>query len=254
VLETDPRESLHQLLDTPPSDGAVVKVRGGLWLQNVQPRNEIEALVRRRIRVPLVARVVGASPVFHHFVEGAPGLKELAVLGHALRLALGETGPGVETVVLDAPATGHGVSLLAAPRLVTEVLGAGPVAELAGEVAELVRDPGRSALVVVTVAEEMAVQESLELRAELADRVDRAPDALVVNQLLPPFDRRARGPEEARALWRDRRAVQEVELARLAAEWAGPRIEVPLLAIPPGPALVEQCAAVLDPWLADGGV
>jgi hypothetical protein len=104
------------------------------------------------------------------------------------------------------------------------------------------------------VAEEMAVQESLELRAELADRVDRAPDALVVNQLLPPFDRRARGPEEARALWRDRRAVQEVELARLAAEWAGPRLEVPLLATPPGPALVEQCAAVLDPWLAGGGV
>jgi anion-transporting ArsA/GET3 family ATPase len=254
VLETDPRESQHQLLDTSPSDGAVVKVHDGLWLQNVQPRNEIEALVRRRIPVPLVGRVVGASPVFHHFVEGAPGLKELAVLGHALRLVRGETGPGVETVVLDAPATGHGVSLLAAPRLVTEVLGGGPLAELAGEVAELVRDSGRSGLVVVTVAEEMAVQESLELRAELASRVDRAPDALVINQLLPRYDPRARGPEEARALWRDRRAVQETELARLAAGWAGPMLEVPLLACPPGPALVEHCAGMLVSWLASGAM
>jgi anion-transporting ArsA/GET3 family ATPase len=254
VLETDPRESLHQLLDTAPSGGAVVKVRRDLWLQNVQPRNEIEALVRHGIPLPFVARVLAASPVFHHFVEGAPGLKELAVLGHALRLARGDTGPGVDTVVLDAPATGHGVSLLAAPLLVSEVLGAGPVAELAGEVADLVRDPARCGLVVVTVAEEMPVQESLELRSELAERVRRAPDALVVNQLLPPWDGNARGPEEARALWRSRRAVQDGELARLAAAWVGRMLEVPLLACPPGPSLVEECAAVLEPWLAGGTV
>lgn len=254
VLETDPRESLHQLLDTPPSAGDVVKVRRGLWLQNVQPRNEIEAIVRHRIPLPLVARVVGASPVFHHFVEGAPGLTELAVLGHALRLVRGETGPGVETVVLDAPATGHGVSLLAAPLLVAEVLDGGPVAELAGEVADLVRDPARCGLVVVTLAEEMPVQESLELRAELALRVRREPDLLVVNQLLPSWDRRARGPEDARALWRDRRAVQEGELARLAGAWAGPMVEVPLLACPPGPSLVTACAGALDAGLPSGAV
>jgi anion-transporting ArsA/GET3 family ATPase len=254
VLETDPRESLHQLLETAPSGGAIVKVRDGLWLQNLQPRHEIEALVRRRIRMPLVARAVAASPVFHHFVEGAPGLKELAILGHALRLARGETGPKVETVVLDAPATGHGVSLLAAPALVADVLGAGPVADLAGAVADLVRDAGRCGVVVVTLAEEMAIQESLELRAELAGRVNRVPDALVVNQLLPPYDRRARGPEEARALWRDRRAVQDAELVRVAAGWTGPIHEVPLLACPPGPALVAGCAARLDALLAGGGM
>jgi anion-transporting ArsA/GET3 family ATPase len=223
----------------------VVKVRQGLWLQNVQPRNEIEALVRRRIALPLVARAVAASAVFHHFVEGAPGLRELAILGHALRLVRDETGPGVDTVVLDAPATGHGVSLLAAPLLVSEVLGAGPVADLACEVADLVRDAGRCGVVVVTLAEEMPVQESLELRAALAARVNRAPDALVVNQLLPPYDRRAEGPAEARALWRDRRAVQDAELARLRADWDGPIHEVPLFPSAPGPELVAKCAATL---------
>jgi anion-transporting ArsA/GET3 family ATPase len=249
VLETDPRESLHHLLDAAPSGGAIVKAGRRLWFQNLQPRNEIEALVRRRIRIPLLARTVAASPVFHHFAEGAPGLRELAILGHGLRLTRGETGPGVDTVVLDAPATGHGVSLLAAPLLVSEVLGSGPVSELAAELADLVRGPARCGVVIVTLAEEMPVQESLELREELARRTGRIPDGLVVNQLYPAFDPRARGPEAARALWKDRRAVQDRELARLREEWSGPVRELPLLALASGSALVEELAAHLEPWL-----
>ncbi|MDH4352263.1 MAG: ArsA family ATPase [Gemmatimonadota bacterium] len=249
VLETDPRETLHRLLETPPSDGVVVKAGSRLWLQNARPQQEIEALVRRRIPIPLVGRTVAASPVFHHFVEGAPGLKELAVLGHALRLTRGEAGPDVETVVLDAPATGHGVSLLAAPLLVADVIGAGPVAELAGEIAQLVRDPARCGVVVVTLAEEMPVQEAIEMRGELERRVGRSPDGLVVNQLYPPYPAGVRGPAATRALWRDRRAVNDTELLRLRAAWDGPMLEVPLVAAESGPALVGVLADHLDPWL-----
>lgn len=249
VLETDPRESLHHLLDTPPSDGAIVKAGRRLWLQNLRPRNEIEALVRRRIPIPLLARAVAASPVFHHFVEGAPGLRELAILGHALRLVRGEAGPRVETVVLDAPATGHGVSLLAAPLLVSDVLGSGPVAELAGELADFVRDPERCGVVVVTLAEEMPVQESLELRTELASRTGRIPDGLFVNRLYPVYDPDAPGPPAARALWRDRRVVQEGELARLRREWPEPILEIPLFALPSGVDLITAVAARAEAWI-----
>jgi len=250
ALETDPRETLHRLLETPPSDGAIVKVGARLWLQNGRPRQEIEALVRRRIPLPLVARAVAASPVFHHFVEGAPGLKELAVLGHALRLTRGETGPGVDAVVLDAPATGHGVSLLSAPRLVAEALSAGPVADLAGDIADLVRDGARCGVVVVTLAEEMPVQEAIELREELESRVGRVPDGVVVNQLYPPFDAAATGPAAARALWRDRRAVNEIELRRLREAWDGAILELPLVPAESGLSLTRELASRLDPWLA----
>lgn len=249
VLETDPRESLHRMLETPPSDGAVVKAGPRLWLQNVRPQQEIEALVRRRIPVPLVARAVAASPVFHHFVEGAPGLKELAVLGHALRLTRGEAGPGIDTLVLDAPATGHGVSLLSAPHLVADAIGTGPVADLAGEIADLVRDPARCAVVVVTLAEEMPVQEALEFRVELQERVGRQPDGLVVNQLYPELPTGARGPADARALWRDRRAVNEAELRRVRRQWKGPVLEVPLIPAESGLPLVHVLADHLAPWL-----
>ncbi|MDH3496039.1 MAG: P-loop NTPase [Gemmatimonadota bacterium] len=254
VLEVDPRETQHVLLDTAPSDGEILPAGDDVWLQNLRPRDEIEALVRRRIPIALVARAVAASPVFHHFVESAPGLKELAVLGHALRVVRGEIGPGVDTVVLDAPATGHGVSLLAAPLLVAEVLGNGPVAQLAREIAAFVAAGDRCGVVVATLAEEMPVQETLELAEMLATRVGRPPDLVAVNALYPEWPRRRPpGPGDALDLWRQRRAVNDEELTRLRRHWRGAVAELPLIAADAGPALVETLVAALAPALAAEG-
>jgi anion-transporting ArsA/GET3 family ATPase len=244
LLETDPRESLHQLCGTPPSEGEAVEVSEGLWHLSLRPRDEIEALVRSRVKVPLLAGAVAASPVFRHFVEAAPGLKELAVLGRALRLVDGRAGPGVDTVILDAPATGHGVSLLAAPRLAADVMGSGPAAQLAHEIAALVDDADRCAVVVVTLAEEMPVQETIELIAALEERIGRPPDLVVVNALYPPIPAgRRRGAEQ---LWTRRRAMNEAEMARLRRRWSGRTLELPLLPEDPGPALVRRLAPFLS--------
>jgi anion-transporting ArsA/GET3 family ATPase len=244
LLESDPREALHRLCGTPPSDGATVEVTEGLWHLSLRPRDEIEALVRSRIRVPLVAGAVAASPVFRHFVDAAPGLKELAVLGHALRLIDGATGPGVDAVVLDAPATGHGLALLTAPRLTADVLGRSPVAGLAREIAALVDDATRAGVVAVTLAEEMPVQETIELIVALEERVGRAPDLVVINGLYPPCQERDQ--QEGSDLWRRRRAINQTEMGRLRRHWKGPTAELPLLPYDPGPELARRLAAHLS--------
>jgi anion-transporting ArsA/GET3 family ATPase len=245
LFETDPRESLHRLLGTRPSGGDVVEAADGLWHLSLDPRDEMEAMVRSRIRVPLLAGAVAASPVFRHFMEAAPGLKELATLGHALRLVRGQTGPGVDTVVLDAPATGHGVSMLAAPQLVTDVLGKGPAADLAAEIAAFVGDGARCGVVVVTLAEEMPVQETIELIAALDARIGRPPDLVVVNQVYPPRGPPKKGGREGGHLWTRRRAINEAEMARLRRHWTGPTVELPLLPHDPGPELARGLAARL---------
>ncbi|HEX6201007.1 MAG TPA: ArsA-related P-loop ATPase, partial [Thermoanaerobaculia bacterium] len=152
VIEVDPRENLHQLLGAPPSGGEVVDVGGGLHLQHLKPRAVVDRVVEERVRIGAVARKVFASPVYQHFVDGAPGLKELAILEHARRL-LDERR--FEAVVLDAPATGHGVSLLRAPLLVAGAVEGGPFGRIAGDIAALVADPERCAVAVVAQAEEM---------------------------------------------------------------------------------------------------
>jgi anion-transporting ArsA/GET3 family ATPase len=260
LLEVDPRESQHALAGVAPSGGEFVMVAPGLLLQNVQPRRVFEAAVREQLHVELLARRVVKSPIFGHFVDAAPGLKELAVLGHALRVLRGiEPTPLARTdlVVLDAPATGHSVSMLAAPRVVSEVVEAGPFARLASELAELIADPSATGIVVVTMAEEMPVQETLELRESLRARVDRDPDLLVVNGVYPSAEgedastgttSRTDTPlTGALGLWQRRRAINDRELARLRNEWRGLFVIVPLLPRDPGPALLHAVASWLAP-------
>jgi Mrp family chromosome partitioning ATPase len=239
LLEVDPRENLHHMLGVAPSGGEILAAGTRLQLQNVRPLAVVEELVRERLKVGLLVRSVLKSPVFQHFVEGGPGLKELAVLLHAQRLVRDGGRAGVDAVVLDAPATGHGVSLLAAPFLVSEVIPHGPVGHLAHELAAFVADPRRCGVVVVTTAEEMPVQEALELIASAGARLGRQPEAVVVNGLypvLPPALAREGGG--AVGLWRDRRATNDRELARLAAAWRGPTLELPLLPLERGPDVV----------------
>lgn len=157
-------------------------------------------------------------------------------------------------MVLDAPASGHGVRLLAAPRLVAEVIRTGPFGALAGELAGFVADPERCGIVVVTQAEEMPVEEALELREALSAQLGREPELLVVNGLFPPLGPGLEVPtpfeDQLLTLWRHRRFLNERELARLARWWEGPRVELPQLAMERGPELIAALQRLLAAGLA----
>jgi hypothetical protein len=288
VLEVDPRENVHQMLAVPPSGGAIVPAGARLWVQNLKPGQVLDEVVRERLKVGMLVRRVLASPIYEQFSAGAPGLKELAILGHALRVLrpagsasngelagrppesaanppsppprrAGRSGrppgaPELDMVVLDAPATGHGVRLLAAPRLVSEVIRDGPFGALAGELAGFVADPERCGVVVVTQAEEMPVEEAFELRDALSTQLGRVPELLVVNGLFPPLGPELETPspfeDQLVALWRHRRFLNERELERLARWWEGPRIELPQLALERGPELIAALQRLLASGLA----
>lgn len=256
ALEVDRRETLQRWFGVPPSGGEILEVSGeltegldgSLHLQNLQPSRVVDWVVEKKVKIGPLVRRIQNSPVYQRFVEGAPGLGELAILGHALRVVRGDAAgaPPIDTVILDAPATGHGIFLLTAPALVADTIGQGPFSELAREVADFVADPGRCGMVVVTLAEEMPVQEALELRQNLVRVMDRGPELLVVNGLYPPLPDGVGEAQPAdgiavddfRDLWFRRRRVNDSELDRLGREWPGPRLDLPLLPIDEGPELL----------------
>jgi anion-transporting ArsA/GET3 family ATPase len=241
LIEVDPRENLHQLLDTPPSGGEIVEAASKLWLQHLEPRALLDDLVREKLKLGALARKVLSSPVHLHFTEGAPGLKQTAVFGRALRMVEGH-GPKQlrrpDVVILDAPASGHGIAWMSAPQLVSEVISSGPIGRMATEIAGFLADRDRFGSVVVTTAEEMPVQEALELLEAMERRLERRPELMVVNAIYPPAPPPGRKDDDAARLWIRRRRVNETELARLASSWDGPTIELPLVAVDAGPALV----------------
>jgi anion-transporting ArsA/GET3 family ATPase len=247
ALDIDPRESLFECLGVEPSAGVRVSANPRLALEHVNPHALIEAFAVSHVRVPWVTRTLTSSRVFHHFVDAAPGLKELALLGHAARVLGHGTRAAVDHVVLDAPASGHALALLDAPRLVAHAIDSGPFASLSGEIARLIADPAHTSILVVTTAEAFAVQESREFTGELEQRLGRRPSAVIVNALYPPYagGRGSAGADDALAVWRARATTNRRELERFAEWWDGPLCTLPMVTHGRGPALVADLASRL---------
>ncbi|HEY6080893.1 MAG TPA: ArsA family ATPase [Polyangiaceae bacterium] len=135
-------------------------------------------------------RLVGAlfdNALVRGFFHGAPGLKEWAALGKAWYHStevMADGSPRFDVVILDAPATGHGLDMLRVPKTIVELSPPGVLRTDAERAWAQFRDPRQSGVVVVTLPEEMPVNESLELCEALERELGLPLAALVVNQVV----------------------------------------------------------------------
>src|SRR5436305_14914875 len=113
----------------------------------------------------------------------APGIKDILVLGKVKQL---ERAGEADLIVLDAPAAGHAVTFLTSARGLLDAVRVGPVRTQAEEVLELLTDPARCQVLLVTLPEETPVNEAVETAARLRERVGVHIGAIVVNGLYPP--------------------------------------------------------------------
>ena len=161
-------------IDTPsPVAARLLGKLPGLDTVNLEPRAVMDEYVREMARVDMIARRILASPVYTRFFAAAPGLPELMVLGKIMVLEEERTGwprrPRYDLVIVDAPATGHGLQFLKVPLAASNAVPVGPVGHNARRILALLRDPERTALAVVAIPEEMAVVEAIEL-AQAAEK------------------------------------------------------------------------------------
>ncbi|WP_051222606.1 ArsA family ATPase [Conexibacter woesei] len=172
----------------------------GLHHISIDPESALEEYVKDQLPRGL-ADVLASSRLFSYLVAATPGLRELLTVGKVWELAQPDRRtPGAhpyDLVILDAPATGHGVAVLTAPGTFAGAARVGPVARQGGKIHDMLVDPARTAILAVATAEEMPVNETLSLRDALRTELggqDLA--AVVVNGVLPGRFRSA----EARAL------------------------------------------------------
>ncbi len=192
-----------RLLGGTPSKGRETEVLPGLSTLNLDPAVVMDQYVRHVLPVDAVARRVLDSPIYRRFFAAAPGLKELMVLGKIMVLEEARAGfarhrrKAWDLIVVDAPATGHGLAFLKVPLAASRAIPVGPVGHNARRVLELLRNPKRTALVVVAVPEEMAVVEALEFHRLAVGELEMTPAAAVLNAC---HERRFSNEEEAEIL------------------------------------------------------
>ena len=205
-----------------------------------------------------LAELLSRSGTFAAFVEATPGMAELLTIGKVWELIAGHRrdpeADHYDLVVLDAPASGHGLALLGAPRTFADAARVGPIHRQAGTIHGVLSDPARTAAVAVTLPEEMPVNETLELRSALRERMGLDLSLVVANGIAPDrftrdeaaaleaLDEPADSPVGA-ALWAHRRGHAHAnQLRRLRAGLDAAPVKVPFAADPD----LEAIAALLE--------
>jgi len=245
-----------------PATATTAEVRGRTLTPDDALFEYLEDHGLRRLSRRLVA--VGAMDVV---ATAVPGIKDILVLGKIKQL---ERAGTADLIVLDAPAAGHAITFLMAARAMLDAVRVGPVNTQAREVLELLADPARCSVVLVTVPEETPVNELVETAFTLEDRVGVSLGPVVVNGCYPALPGMGADPEaaaraagttlrpgEADALWAAaafRRARMDLQAAQIA--WLEDRLPLPQLHLPflfrsdLGPADVALLATTLGEQVA----
>lgn len=184
--------------------GRAVLVEFGDGSSGVRALGRSAAGVEHLVVKPDEAIQRGAAPLFgsatlarmaldnfamRPLLRAAPAIREIAMLESIRQIAAER--PGVR-VVVDMPATGHGVAWLRTARQGRDFLTAGPLFDLCDRVARELVAPGRASPVVVTLPERLVLEETLELCADLARDPGLPVGAIVVNRVPLDFGRPAR--------------------------------------------------------------
>ena len=267
ILEIEGRSSVAASFDAPPFGYDEVDL--------VLPNNSAgQSVVRGRTITPdlalieyledhglrRIARRMATTGVLEVVATATPGIKDLLVLGKVKQL---EQSRQADLLVIDAPAAGHALSFLDAARVLYDTARVGPIHHQAVEVLAMLRDPTRTQVMLVTLAEETPINELIETAYRLEDQLRVALGPVIVNGVLPALADIDREPSDladtagvpqsqlstlraAGEWWATRYARQRKELDRLSEALPLPQIELPHLFCPAiGPAQSIELADAL---------
>jgi anion-transporting ArsA/GET3 family ATPase len=248
VIEVEGKSGLATAFGQPPLTYEEAELYPGVRARTLTPD---EALLEyladhglRRISKRLVSS--GALDVISTAV---PGMKDILVLGKAKSL---DNARVADLILIDAPAAGHAITFLLSPRGLLDAVRVGPIRTQAIEVCEMLSDPARCQVLLVTIPEETPVNEIVETAFALEDRVGLALGPVVVNGIYADLgvdggatvekiladataldvfvpDREAGDLAAAAAFRAERHSLQVTQVRRLAERLPLPQIHLPFL-------------------------
>jgi len=179
------QERVAPLLGAPPAGTVIREARPGISTVNVTPPEAMREYGLMVLKFRTIYEAVFENRLVRYFLRAVPALAELVVLGKILNeVRLEDRGrPRWDLVVVDAPATGHAVQLLRVPSALLDTVPPGPLRRDAEWMQAMLVDPARTALAIVTLPEEMPVNEAIELDQQVRGLLGIHREALFVNAM-----------------------------------------------------------------------
>jgi len=184
------QDSVSLLFAKPTAGHDSEPIAENLWTMNFSPDEAIREYFIDHLKMRLLYNLVIENKHVQRLIHAAPGVQELFFLGRLFWLiCLSEEirGTRFDRVIVDAQATGHGVSLFTVAPTIAQFGMTGPLASECERVAKMLADPKLVGSMLVTLPEELPVEETLEFLPRLARDLGRPADALFVNRSLAPY-------------------------------------------------------------------
>lgn len=249
VAMCNAKERLSAMLGSDLIGEELVAVAPNIWAVNINPEKALEEYGMLALKSRVLYKLLFDNKYVRTFFHAVPGMSEWTMLGKAWWHTTEMRSDGswrFDVVILDAPATGHGLDMLRVPKVIVDVVPSGLLRRDAEIAWKFFQDPKSTAVILVTLPEEMPTSETIELAAALTNELHLPIGKVVVNGVLPPlFSREERavleglGPFEAKtpgeaalSAGRDRATrerVQSESLNRLSRELPVKPAFLPLL-------------------------
>jgi anion-transporting ArsA/GET3 family ATPase len=187
VATSGARERLSALLDSAPLGAEITALRPNLWGVLLTPEVALREYGTMVLQSPKLVRALFDNRYVQGFFNGAPGLRQWALLGKAwyhTQEKRPDGSPRFDVVVFDAPATGHGLDMLRVPKVILAAAPPGRLRTDAERALGFLRDPAKSGVVVVTLPEEMPTNETLELITALTVELGLPVAEIVANSVV----------------------------------------------------------------------
>jgi arsenite/tail-anchored protein-transporting ATPase len=185
IMECDGRAPLASAFGVA-SSFVPAEVAANISLMTLDGRSALEQYLRLVVPGGMLLKAVFASRLYQFFVQAAPGLRELMMLGKVYYEAgRNDGGPLRRTIiVVDAPASGQAMSLLKMPAAARSTFGESVVGKEASNISRMMRDRRNCAIVQVTTADSLSISETVETHEQLR-RIHLAPAAVLFNRTPP---------------------------------------------------------------------
>jgi anion-transporting ArsA/GET3 family ATPase len=189
VCEVAQQERMSRFFDRQGVGYRETEIAPNLFAFSVDPQRALEEYLLQQIRVKPVYDLMFKNRIFTYFAAATPGLRELVTIGKIWELAQLDRkvkrGAKYDVVIVDAPATGHGLGILKTPKTFGDIARVGPIKRQAETIYRFVTDPALTSVCAVAWPEEMPVNETLDLQRNLNRELGVKLDQVFMNGIYP---------------------------------------------------------------------
>lgn len=189
---------VHVLQVNEADEQKIEKTAPNLWQITLSAADCFKEYIILKLRLKALYTAFLGNKVTQYLERAAPGIREIVLMGKVWH-----ERANYDHVVVDMPSTGYALAMLHTPFNFAALFPGGPVYRDSKDMIETFSNPNKTSLVIVSLAEEMPMQESIELATELKRLMPQNPAKLIVNRVV-------RVDVESRALFKKYCSKEEI--------------------------------------------